>query len=337
MSTFLTWASVKPSTRKVYMEALREFRDWLDTTSHPLTPSNHRSFDRALTQFAHDTYRSNPKRGARQRVVNARCAVNILYPHTTHNLPSTDRALRGWDNLKPPATKPPVSYGFALLLAHTAMRAGDYEQACFYLIAFDTFCRPREILDLCADDVSLPNGNFPGGLRLRSAKRGRNQSVTIRHPLAAAALQLLISRCAHSSGKLFSIPYHRLCNNLRRDQRKAGMAKADFVTPHCFRHGGASFWNAMAVPIDDIVARGRWASPNSAKTYIQTGSALLFSERLPPAVRELCERLARRPMVLLDHFPNCDRDRLGPLAPPYLLTTFTVDAPGPRERAADLF
>ena len=39
--TFLTWASVKPSTRKVYMEALRDFRDWLDTTSHPLSPSDH--------------------------------------------------------------------------------------------------------------------------------------------------------------------------------------------------------------------------------------------------------------------------------------------------------
>jgi len=122
MSTFLTWASVKPSTRKVYMEALREFRDWLDAASHPLTPSDHRSFDRALTQFAHDTYRSNPKRGARQVVVNARCAVNILYPHTTHKLPSTDRALRGWSNLRPPATKPPISYGFALLLTHGPSR-----------------------------------------------------------------------------------------------------------------------------------------------------------------------------------------------------------------------
>ena len=231
--------------------------------------------------------------------MNVRCAVNILYPHTTRNLPSTDRALRGWDNLKPPETKPPVSYGFALLLAHTALRAGDLEQACFYLVAFDTFCRPRELLDLRPDDVSLPNGSFPGGLRLRSTKRGRNQSVTLRHPIAAAALQALLSRPRDPSGRLFSITYHRLFNNLRRDQRKAGVAQRDFITPHCFRHGGASFWNAMAVPIDDIIARGRWASPKSAKTYIQTGSALIFGERLPPNVRDICDRLARHPWCSL--------------------------------------
>ena len=319
MSSFLTWASVKPSTRKLYMEALSEFRDWVDTTDHPLITSDHRSFDRALTQFAHDSFRNNPKRGARQRVVNARCAVNILYPHTTHRLPATDRALRGWDNLKPPATKPPISYGFALYLAHTALRLGDLEQACFYLIAFDTFCRPSEVLGLLATDVSLPNGAFPGGLRLRSTKRGRNQSVTIRHPLAAAALQALLDRPRDPSGKLFTISYHRLCNNLKRDQRHAGVAPKDFITPHCFRHGGSSFWNAMAVPIDDIIARGRWASPRSAKVYIQTGSALIFSERLPPAVRDISDRLARRPMALLEFLPACDRGRLGPLGPPYLL------------------
>ena len=75
----------------------------------------------------------------------------------------------------------------------------------------------------------------------------------------------------------------------------------------------------MAVPIDDIVARGRWASPKSAKTYIQTGSALIFNERLPPTVRDISDRLARRPMALLEFLPTCDRALLGPLGPPYLL------------------
>jgi len=92
----------------------------------------------------------------------------------------------------------------------------------------------------------------------------------------------------------------------------------------------------MAIPIDDIVARGRWASPKSAKTYIQTGSALLFSERLPLTIRDLCDRLARRPLVLLDHFPSCDRDRLGPLAPPYLLSDPAAATPASPGWAADL-
>ena len=75
----------------------------------------------------------------------------------------------------------------------------------------------------------------------------------------------------------------------------------------------------MAVPIDDIVARGRWASPKSAKTYIQTGSALIFNARLTPTVRDISDRLARRPMAILEFLPPCDRALLGPLDPPYLL------------------
>ena len=75
----------------------------------------------------------------------------------------------------------------------------------------------------------------------------------------------------------------------------------------------------MAVPIDDVVARGRWASPKSAKTYIQTGSALVLGERLPLKVRDLCDRLARRPLVLLDYMPAVDRERPGPLVSPFLL------------------
>ena len=178
MSDFLLWASVSASTRDRYRTALRDFRDWLITSDQPFNPNDPRSIDTALIEFAHQLFLCNPSRGNRQIIINARCALNIIYPITVHQLTGTDRALRGWNRLRPATSKAPVSYGFTLLLANTLLSRGEVEAGLFCIIAFDSFCRANELLKLVRDDVTLPAGEMPGGLRLRDTKTGRNQSVT---------------------------------------------------------------------------------------------------------------------------------------------------------------
>ena len=38
-------------------------------------------------------------------------------------------------------------------------------------------------------------------------------------------------------------------------------------TPHMLRHGGASLAGLSAVPLNEIMTRGRWAVPSSAQRY----------------------------------------------------------------------
>ena len=303
MSSFLLWASVKPATQARYRAALKEFKDWVTTADHPINMRTASSIDKALSQFAHYLYLVKPSRGNRQLVINARCALNIIYPHTVGRLPSADRAIKGWNNLVPSSTKAPVSYGFCLFLAQALLRNGETEAAYFCILAFDTFCRARELLSLTRDDVTLPTGNLPGGLRLRDTKTGRNQSVTIRHPLAVAVLRKLIAAAPTGSSPLFSITYPALLSTLKARQSRLGIPPQKAVTPHCFRHGGASFWFIMSVPILDIVVRGRWANEKSAKSYIQSGAALIFGDHLPRKIQILSDQLARKPLVLLHFFP----------------------------------
>ena len=318
MSDFLLWASVAAPTRDRYRKALRDFRDWLVTADHPFNPSDPLSIDSALTEFAHQLYLCKPSRGNRQTIVNARCALNIVYPITVHRLTATDRALKGWNRLRPASTKAPVSYGFTLLLANTLLARGEAEAAFFCIIAFDTFCRANEILSLVRDDVTLPFRDMPGGLRLRDTKTGRNQSVTLRHPLAVAALRYLVDKAEGPDSPLFALTYPKLLATLRNTQEKMGVPSNLFVTPHCFRHGGASFWFTKSIPMQDIITRGRWVSDKSAKTYIQAGAALIFGSHLPAKLRDLALRLSARPMTVLDSFPGLKHSQVEPLTQPYI-------------------
>ena len=303
MSSFLLWASVQPATQTRYRAALKEFRDWISFSDHPIKMRDPVSVDRALSEFAHHLYLAKPSRGNRQLVINARCALNILYPHTVRRLTLSDRAIKGWNKLVPSQTKAPVSYGFCLFLSQALLRNGELEAAYFCILAFDTFCRAREILSLTRRDVSLPSGNMPGGLRLRHTKTGLNQSVTLRHPLAILVIQKLLEKAPTENSPLFSISYTNLLRTISHRQEKLGIAPQNRVTPHCFRHGGASFWFIMSIPILDIIVRGRWANEKSAKTYIQAGASLVFGTHLCDKHRVLSDRLARKPLVLLNFFP----------------------------------
>ena len=148
MSSFLLWASVSGPTRDRYRKALKEFRDWLVVSEHPIDMHQPASVNSALTEFAHQLYLCKPSRGNRQIIINTRCALNIAFPSTAHRLPSTDRALRGWNRLHPATSKAPVSYGFTLLLAHTLLVKGEIESAFFCLAPFETFCGANELLKL---------------------------------------------------------------------------------------------------------------------------------------------------------------------------------------------
>ena len=58
--------------------------------------------------------------------------------------------------------------------------------------------------------------------------------------------------------------------------------QAEHFTLHSLRHGGATHDYVRAVPIEDILLRGRWRSNNTARIYIQSGRALLVAHQTPP-------------------------------------------------------
>ena len=122
------------------------------------------------------------------------------------------------------------------------------------------------------------------GLRLVETKAGPNQFVRISDPYM---LQILPSYVAARrsevgiEGQLFPLQYETLRKTFHRALQWLRLDAQGF-TLHSLRHGGATHDSLHGRPIDDIIRPGRWSDPKSAKTYLQTGRALLLSVTIPP-------------------------------------------------------
>jgi hypothetical protein len=301
-ATSLIWASVQPLTQRRYLKAPDEFLVWMQATYDSPRAVTPQRLDKYVVLYIQHKYETDPSRGNRQHCINLKCAIHVTLPETVNQLLGSQRALSGWDKLVHARQKPPISYGFTLFLVDYFMREHEIEAACAVMLAFDMFMRINELLSICHEDVSLPQNQTPGGIRLRQTKRGRNQSVLLRHPLAVCALRTLMTHNA-SQEKIFSISPGKFFRMLQQARVSLGLSDEARFTAHSFRHGGASHWFLMGASISDIAERGRWASEKTCKTYVQTGRALLFSTLLPPNVKALSDALTTRPLILLSHFP----------------------------------
>lgn len=195
-----------------------------------------------------------------------------------------------------------MPYGLALLVARSLQLRGHGGMAVMVLLSFDLYLRVNEALRLDITDVTLPGmgaatGTSAGGIHIRIAKTGVNQSVLLRSSLVIELLRRHASNIA--SGPLFSFSYKQYTSQLASVLQELDIAHVDILTPHSLRHGGASHDFLRGVPLADIIARGRWASVEGGRRYIQAGRALLLSLRLPQTVESMCRQLTTSPSLLL--------------------------------------
>lgn len=54
--------------------------------------------------------------------------------------------------------------------------------------------------------------------------------------------------------------------------RLCGLAGVDYKPPHSLRRGGASLASKKGMPLQSLLALGRWASPASVKPYVLASS-----------------------------------------------------------------
>ena len=67
----------------------------------------------------------------------------------------------------------------------------------------------------------------------------------------------------------------------------AKLGLCEKYVPHSLRHGAATRAFQQGVKLEDIMLRGRWASSKSARTYIQSGPALLLAVQVPKEAAKL--------------------------------------------------
>ena len=111
---------------------------------------------------------------------------------STKDLPKAKAVLRGSEKQNPPASREPVTWQEALLLADclaASSEDGSLMAACTLLMQFDTYARPAEILQLTPHHCTAPSAFlerqswsvtfFPGDLDVFSKTNTRDDTVQI--------------------------------------------------------------------------------------------------------------------------------------------------------------
>ena len=161
---------------------------------------------------------------------------------------------------------------------------GHEDMADAVLISFDCYLRASEIVTLRGADVHIRGRLDPptapaATLRLANTKTGANQAVSVRRPLALAAVR---RRLKHAPGAvLFSFSYKQYLAAWHEALSDLGIGQLGLLL-HGLRHGGATDDHVNnGVPLQDVVLRGRWTNARTAARYIQVGQALSASLALP--------------------------------------------------------
>ena len=229
-------------------------------------------------------------------------AVSHYLPQLRGHFPVASRALKGWRILVPPKPHPPLTWELCCCIAVELARRGLVKYAVGVLLSFDCLLRVSELMELRASDVIL-TGDLRAGavpadaklnrtgftgvaIRIRHAKTGVNQFVTVMNPDVAQLLALLV-RGLHDEDYLLPCAAKDRAANFRC-YFKAVVAKLQLdprFVPHSCRHGKATELKLRGWTVADIAERGRWRSFASCVHYLQQGRALLLATQAPSKLR----------------------------------------------------
>lgn len=286
---FLIRAAYKPSTISAYTTAYNRFLSWCRDQGED--PTTWELLDEVFVDWLHDLFEEYGSTGQGKSIgIRARQGLFLALPEAKSHLPRTATALKGWSKEAPTRSYPPLTWPLTCVIACRIARTGHVRAAVAVLLAFDCLLRNGEVTSLRACDVADVKdprlGNLPlkMHLSLRQTKTGPNQWVQVMREDVQSLVRLLLESTKPKE-RLFPYStdeFRKLFKSACRD-----LHLSDRYVPHSLRHGGATNLFLDDWKLEDIMMRGRWRSSKSARTYIQSGPALLLQMEVPTTVAEL--------------------------------------------------
>jgi integrase len=285
-------AAVSSKTKVKYQNAAAKF---YHACYDELATISERDFDRVdgvLAQYFEQQYFDNESYSTATCTLYGLC---LLFPklYDRTQLCESKLRLRGWRQLQPSTSYPPLTWEMCCAISSVMVLSGDYHHAIATLLSFDCYLRISEFSNLTIDNIVHVGVDRRASriqqqhveVILARTKTGRNQSVIVRRPLIASLIirfcELRRSTSNGTNEKLFNFSTASYRKSFRRACNMLNLAHIGY-TPHSLRHGGATFDFQSGMSIPDIKSRGRWQDTKSAHRYIQTGVALLSMYHIPP-------------------------------------------------------
>lgn len=287
---FLIKAAYAPSTLKSYSTSFNLFLSWCRDQGED--PQTWDQLDLCFVDWLHDLYIDMGGNGSGKSVaIKARQGLLLQLPQAKEHLRQTALAIKGWNKIAPTTSYPPLSWDLAAVIAVRLVLTGNLRAGVGVLLAFDCYLRVGELCDLKREDIadvkdSRLDSKVPARmhLRLRHTKTGPNKWVFVEDPSVVRLIRLLLD---FTGPGRYLLPYttDRFRQLFKSACSQLGLSPK--YVPHSLRHGGATRDFMRGVSVEDIMLRGRWASSKSARTYIQSGPALLLSTKVPAEVSQL--------------------------------------------------
>ena len=307
-------ASITPGTKKAYQDAYALFLAWAED-KHDAVAADPKQLDDILVEYLDtEMFAAGRDTGDAKNAVFGTIFCRSM-PRGSTSLPRCRRAIQGFLKDNPPRSEDPCPLEAAAVIAHGLLSQATLEArltGLAFIVQYDLFARPSEVLNLKASDIVYPNvgryrqvsviiapsaeDNDRNALEAKPAKSGEFDD-TIIAGLSGMKLEFVPTvlrhlRNAAGDGTLFApLTLHRYENELKEGVAAAGLAHMH-ITPHSARHGGASTASFMKIlKIKEIQRRGRWLAPKSLRRYEKTGKLTRQVALMPPAVVRAGEEL----------------------------------------------
>jgi hypothetical protein len=93
--------------------------------------------------------------GGMGKAIATSSGLNIAQPGITDHLPSSRKALRGYQRLVPSKQHPPLTWPVTCVIALEMIRRGYFNEGIITLLAFDSYLRINEALGLYCEDCAI--------------------------------------------------------------------------------------------------------------------------------------------------------------------------------------
>lgn len=284
--------SLKPKTRREYRTALLEFIDYCEKRSLEIRKPS--QFDHVLCQYIHAEFRS-PGRDGRGHVNKVMSALLFYLPEIKGSLHLSHKAIIGWSRLRPSQQMTPCPHDLALGIAYFLRLRGNHRMCLAVLLMFDCHLRHEELRSISKRKVIITEDEEARiVLLLAETKTGKNQSVQVRMRLVKTMLLRELEDVQDLDDKLFPFSQDFFRQNIHEimDQHFPLTDPKSKITPHSFRHGGATRdYMLKRLSLQEIKDRGRWKNDSTLYNYVQVAKSLIVQVTLPEQARMLLKDL----------------------------------------------
>ena len=332
--------AITSTTEDLYNAWFKELQDF--ATSIDRTLDTVKSADAVMTDFADYLFLEGfEKADLLKAYAAAAWHLADLSPWGKLRLPRFQRAIKGYTNLDPGVTMPPIPWEIACLIARQLAEAMKSEVACLaVLLMFTAYLRPIDLHSLKEEDLCPPSASSHWwALNLHPAERGDKSKIglcdesilldTVYLPGLGESLAKL--KTGNPVRKLFNVEPPTLLWAWKGAMRQLGFPADAIYVQYQLRHGGPShdrLVKCRALP--EIQRRGRWLAEGTVRRY--EASARLQQEwaRFPAAL----QLKAREAVAWIQ--TRVSSQSLGNVKGPARRATSSTSTPAPRASAKRL-